>query len=622
MDMPDPFDDPEVKAAMAAAGIVHKPGMAKEMMTDLAPLLAAEGIDINNLDDTDLDAVNAALARVTEQHNLKLFTPVGERRSQSLTVLRQFSEALSRGDDALAMAIATAIQPEPTETLPAVSHVIGAGLGLLDTWSTNPELQDVLEHPHIPPWQRQARAAARTILARAREGRAFDSLNDLIIRYQGLAVFDGTALAVAASVEAVALDRGVDVDQAFDELLAEDARPPVAGGSQAPSRGSKTSTRAKHVSGHPGRRDQNRSDYAAIRTFGVWLRSQETIAAPSVDEETRMFEALLKAARDAGIDFATPFGLERLVDEICLLDEDDHSFAAAALATLDDYVHFRLQTSDDHSGWAGAHEEVELAMDEISPSMGILDDVIELADQIDPEDLRAAFAETRVAAMVPALLEWIGKGRKCSSTGALRRTDIAQTAAMLGISAVGVNRLPPYEPGAASSSAAGDGSPSTIYAMSMYDVPLLAPWWAALRTAEVIQTTATMVRPGPTAAEWLAETLPPMELAEKVIGIFIAEMLLQDLRRCGWYEEEVVALTVARLIRALTPGDEVLTQEESALNLMLEPRVTDKLRLLEQMGLAEWADDEIIVPPLLRGVVARGLLVTGAMLEHFSQDDE
>ena len=47
--MTNPFDDPEVKAAMAQAGIVHKPGMAEELLSQLAPLLAADGIDLDNL---------------------------------------------------------------------------------------------------------------------------------------------------------------------------------------------------------------------------------------------------------------------------------------------------------------------------------------------------------------------------------------------------------------------------------------------------------------------------------------------------------------------------------------------------------------------------------------------
>ena len=625
-DMTDFFDDPEVRAAMAAAGVVHKPGMAKELMGELAPLLAAEGIDLDNLGDIDLDTINAAMDRATEQYNLELFTPVGERRTQSLAVLRQFSEALSKGDDDLALAILTAIQPEPTDTLPAVSHVTGAGLGLLDTWFTNPALRGALEHPHIPPWNVRMRAAARAIISCAREGRAFDSIRDLILRYAGLAVLDGTALAVAASLEAVARSRGIDVGQAFDALLKEDvhstatARPSPT---YSPGRGPvpKRSSKKNHVSGHPGRRDQSRADYTAVRDFSAWLRDQETIAAPSVDQEMGMFTALLDSARQWGINPHAPSGLERLVDEICMLNEEEPlEVVFQAFATLDDYVHFRLETSPDHTGWAEAHEEVELAMDEVDPGVSILDDVIEIADQIDPEELRAAFAETRVAAMVPTLLTWIGKGRKTTQTGGVRRADIAEAAAMLGVTAVGVSKYPPYDPSAPKMYDENSPLPRTVYAFSMLDVPLLASWWMALRTAEVIRTTSSTVRPGPMAEQWLAEDLPPLELMEKLIAVFIGETLLEDLRRLGWYNEQVAALTFRRLMNALTPEDAPV-KEEDDLEPMLKPRVTNKLRLLEQMGLVELDGDECTVPPVLRGVVARGLLVTAALVERTAEDE-
>ena len=74
-DTQSPFDAPEFAAAMAEKGVVHRPGVAAEIMQGLAPLLAAEGIDLENPDeDVDLDTLNAALARATEQYNLELLT--------------------------------------------------------------------------------------------------------------------------------------------------------------------------------------------------------------------------------------------------------------------------------------------------------------------------------------------------------------------------------------------------------------------------------------------------------------------------------------------------------------------------------------------------------------------
>ena len=623
-DMTDFFNDPEVRAAMAAAGAVHKPGMAKELMADLAPLLAEEGVDVDNLGDTDLDTLNAAMARATAQYNLELFTPTGERRTQSLAVLRQFSEALDAGHDEFALAILTAIQPEPTDTLPAVSHVIGVGIGLLDSWFTNRKLRPILDHPRIPPWHLPARAAARAAISLAREGRAFDSIDYLIARYTGLPALDGTALAVAASLKSIAASRGTDIGQTFDDLLTEDAHAPATQSPIPSSYGRTSSTqrskkRNNHVSGHPGRRDQPRADYSAVRNFSAWLSDEETMAAPGIEEEMTMFGGLLNTARQIGINVHTPAGLERLVDEICIMAEDGHfDFALAALATLDDYVHFHIHTSTDQSGWAEAHEEVVLATNEIDPGTNTLEEVIETADQIDPAELREAYAKTMVAAMVPTLLEWIGRGRRTTGTGSVRRADIQEVAAMLGFSAVGVAKLPEYEPHTPPLFGDDHSSlPSTIPALSMLDVPLLTPWWSALRVCEVIQTTSTMVRPGPAAADWLAEEVPPLELMEKVISVFIAEMLLEELRGGDWYEEQIIAITVGRLVRALTP-ESASTAEASAMDMIVKPRVMNKLHLLEHVGLLELSGDECVIAPDLRGVVARGLLVTSALIEQLT----
>ena len=40
----------------AAPEVQFKPGMASELLQELAPLLAEEGIDVNNIDVPDLDA--------------------------------------------------------------------------------------------------------------------------------------------------------------------------------------------------------------------------------------------------------------------------------------------------------------------------------------------------------------------------------------------------------------------------------------------------------------------------------------------------------------------------------------------------------------------------------------
>ncbi|MQA76624.1 MAG: hypothetical protein GEU88_20325, partial [Solirubrobacterales bacterium] len=82
--------------------IQHKPGLADEMLRELAPLLAEEGIDVDNLDVTDLDTLQRALNRAVERRNMQLFSPVGQTREIALATLQQIVEAILHGDTTLA----------------------------------------------------------------------------------------------------------------------------------------------------------------------------------------------------------------------------------------------------------------------------------------------------------------------------------------------------------------------------------------------------------------------------------------------------------------------------------------------------------------------------------------
>ena len=63
-----------------APEIQVKPGMANELLHQLAPLLAEEGIDVNNIDVPDPGTLQQALGRAIERHNMAMFTPVGHAR--------------------------------------------------------------------------------------------------------------------------------------------------------------------------------------------------------------------------------------------------------------------------------------------------------------------------------------------------------------------------------------------------------------------------------------------------------------------------------------------------------------------------------------------------------------
>ena len=63
--------------------VEFKPGIAREMLRELAPLLAEEGIDVDNIDVADLQTLQRALNRAVERRNIELFSPVGATRDMN-----------------------------------------------------------------------------------------------------------------------------------------------------------------------------------------------------------------------------------------------------------------------------------------------------------------------------------------------------------------------------------------------------------------------------------------------------------------------------------------------------------------------------------------------------------
>ena len=183
-----------------------KPGMARELLRELAPLLAEEGIDAGNIDVPDLQTLQAAMSRAVERRNMTMFTPVGHARDLAVTTLRLAAEALAGGDTTLAAAILDQAQPEsPGDTAPTVAACIGVALGLLDDWlsgggsDTPPGLP---QRVRLPAGNWTGERAATDILVLARKGRAFASLSTLIARQGGKHVLYGSALTLAATIQA------------------------------------------------------------------------------------------------------------------------------------------------------------------------------------------------------------------------------------------------------------------------------------------------------------------------------------------------------------------------------------------------------------------------------------
>ena len=197
--------------------IEFKPGMANELLRELAPLLAEEGIDLDNTDALDMETLQRAMNRAVERRNMQLFTPVGETRDLAAAALRLVVEALAENESTVASAVLDEVQPEsPDNSAPTVSACIGLALGLLDDWlggqePTTPKL--LAQRVHLPKGHWQGERAARDILALAGKGRAFRSLGSLITRQGGPQVLYGSALALAATIQAWSIDSATPVPE-------------------------------------------------------------------------------------------------------------------------------------------------------------------------------------------------------------------------------------------------------------------------------------------------------------------------------------------------------------------------------------------------------------------------
>ena len=192
-----------------------KPGMAKEMLRELAPLLAEEGIDVDNIDVPDMETLQRALNRAVERQNMARFTPVGPARDLAATTLRFAIEAIAGGDSVLAAVVLDQVQPEsPDNSTATVAGCIGLALGLLDEWLSgrDPDAPAGLaQRVRLPAGHWFSERAATDILVLAGKGKAFRSLGRVIARQGGKHVLFGSALALTAAIQGWSHDSGTSV---------------------------------------------------------------------------------------------------------------------------------------------------------------------------------------------------------------------------------------------------------------------------------------------------------------------------------------------------------------------------------------------------------------------------
>lgn len=187
-------------------GVQRTPGLAEETLRELGPLLAEEGIDVDNLDLADPDTLQQALNRAVERHNMARFTPVGAPRELAVTTLRHVIKAITANNTTLAAELLDQAQPEsPDNSTATAASCIGLALGLLDDWLSghNPAApKGLASQVRLPTGHWSGKRAATDILALAGKARAFRSLETLLIRQGGPQLLYGSALALAATAQA------------------------------------------------------------------------------------------------------------------------------------------------------------------------------------------------------------------------------------------------------------------------------------------------------------------------------------------------------------------------------------------------------------------------------------
>lgn len=592
--MTSPFDDPQFRAQMAEMGVTHQPGMAADLLAQIAPLLAADGIDMDNLDAADLDSVNAALDRAMAQHNFMLFTPVGVHREGALSLLRDVAIALADENTQRAASLLSTIESEPTEHAPSVAHVTGTALGLLDAWHTE-AAPKALAHARVPRWSSsRSRKAATDILGLARKGRAFDSIDGLFRRHTGQPIFEGAALAVAGVVAAWAASDDASVEALVNRVISDTAYRAPAG-----------SAFRRPVS--PPRGGTSVAD-----GFREWLEdAAPDIGAPTVDEEAQLFDGLMRLAEALSLDISEPDGAVALLDEF--FEAEDDFPLEAALLTLYDYAQFQIDESRDPDAWESLAAQIEDELEADAPVMAALEDAIAEDATIAENDLRHALELTRMVDAVGPLLEWVGSGRAVTATGNVRRADIAAVAGLIGVEAIGVSKSPPLDKKDYDRIMAGE-EPSLYRVLSLSEVPMVSQWWEALQVSDVIAVSGTKVKPGPAAAAWLDGSVALAEV-QMFVSIFISEVIgstdatdLFGLRRR--------AALMREMHRALAPDDFADTENAGdplADALGTGARLT--MARLARLGISELdADGSVVVQRELRGTVAKGVTIAMAML--------
>lgn len=598
-DASSPFDDPEFVEMLKRSGVTHRPGMAAELMEEIGPLLAADGFDPGNPNqEMDLDDLNSSMSQAIERRNMELVTPVGEARALTVNLLREFVMAYTAGNSQLVDTIFGQLRPDPTKRHPSFSHVMGVALETLDEWYTAKTLRPALRRVPSADMPAEVKPTIADVEALARKGRAFRSIDRLLLKQNGAIVTAAGAYLVAATLAAVAKHRQQSVGPVLDELLPGDEIS-VGFGSGA-------------AFGAAAAQQVSSQDH--LGQFNEWLIANEdiTISAP---EDIEVFETIVDSAPLWGLDPFDPDDFADLVDMVLQLE--DSAAVAWSLAVLHDYVHFRME-GDDPQLWEEPHELInDVAEDEGSLPPALQDLMTGLLD-IPVEDRYAVVTSTPLVSGVARLVEWIGKSKPATGTGMPKRADIETVAAMIGIDAQGVAKLPPPQVTDADMSDLDLSKPAqqkpTLKVQSAKEISVLRAWWTALEIQAGIELTSTKVQPGPMSEPLAAPQIDDLESVEMFIVSFIQQYLVQEAD--ALFGVFAIEQTIAQLVTLAEANDELTETDSSSSDAELGSIFSSRhLRNFESMGLLEIRDAKPFIPESLRHVVMLGCAFAVSDLE-------
>lgn len=530
-DAPSPFDDPEFVEMLKRSGVTHRPGMADELMDEIGPLLAAEGFDMADPNqEMGLDDLNAAMSRAIERRNMELVTPVGAARVLTVALLREFVNTYTAGKLQMVDSILGRLRPDPTKRNPSFSHLIGVALETLDGWYSDQALRTALSRVTFADVPAEVRSAISDLEALARKGRAFRSIERLLLKHNGAIVASAGAYLVAVAVATLAAHRQQPVGLVLDAMLPGEVN---SGG-----RGTGAAFGVAAV--------QQVSSQDHLGNFEDWLFENKDVTI-STPEDIEVFETIVDSAGLWNLD---PFDSDDFGEVLdMVLQLGDPSVVAWSLAVLHDYVHFRME-GDDAPSWEDPHELIsEIAGDAagLPPEFQALLDGLE---DIPAEDRFAALVSTPLLTGIPKLLEWIGKSKPVTGTGMPKRADIGVVTAMIGIDAQGVAKQPPLEITDSTMWDLDLSKPApprpTLKVQSAKDIDALRAWWATLEAHAGIELTSTKVLPGTISEALAAPQIDDLESIEMFIVSYIREYLLGETHQ--YFGNIAVGHTIGQLL--------------------------------------------------------------------------